>query len=257
MAALHELLAVEKTLSEQFKRLFQDTMQKFGKEEYFQGHVKTLKMIAENPQNDAIERAAAENRELPTTVQETLEYLFASWAKAEDVVFQINVSNRSAVANLEFEGEVIAANVPVDELMGLENRLVELRKMLQAMPTLKAAVKWEDNSLISGRTGSWVTANKEVTVKTEKVMTPVVLHEGNDKHPAQVEKVVVDKAIGTFEVTKFSGAATSAQKAEVLTTVDSLIASVKQARMRANQVEASKDKIGSKITGLILKAFNK
>jgi hypothetical protein len=72
MAALHELLAVEKTLSEQFKRLFQDTMQKFGKEEYFQGHVKTLKMIAENPQNDAIERAAAENRELPTTVQETL-----------------------------------------------------------------------------------------------------------------------------------------------------------------------------------------
>ena len=44
MAALHELLAVEKTLSEQFKRLFQDTMQKFGKEEYFQGHVKTLKI---------------------------------------------------------------------------------------------------------------------------------------------------------------------------------------------------------------------
>lgn len=55
---------------------------------------------------------------------------------------------------------------------------------------------------------------------------------------------------------EISGAATSAQKAEVMSTIDELIAEVKQARMRANSVVAVQNKIGQKIVDLIMRPFN-
>lgn len=255
MTVLHELLAVEKTTSNQAQRLMQDTLGKFGKEHYFKGHVKSLKMIEDSPQNASLETAASEQVELATTVKETLEYLFKHWAKAEDVIYQINSTNRNAVADLIYEGVVIATEVPVDELMGLEVRLTELRKVMHVMPTLAATSKWLQDEKAE-KDGAWISESVETTTKTEKVVTPVVLYHATDKHPAQVEKLSTDKVVGTFSITKFSGAATSAQKAEVLTTIDNLIAAVKQARMRANQVEVSKGRIGQTITDLIMKSFS-
>ena len=256
MAMLHELLAVEKTKTAQALRLLQETAAKFQKEQYFKGHIKTLQMIQESPQNEAIQDAARENSELPTTVHETLEYALSTWAVAEDVLFQINASNRNAVSDIVLNGNIIATNVPVDELMGLESRLTELRKVFSIMPTLNASVKWEED-VASGRKGAWAAVNPEITVKTEKKMTPVILAEATDKHPAQVDRVSTDITVGTFTINKFSGAATSAQKAAALSTIDDLIAAVKQARMRANQVDVSKERIGNKIVDLLMESFNK
>lgn len=254
-AKLHEILAVEKTKTAASNKLLIETMNKFQKFDFFQGFHKTLKMIVDSPQNQAIETSAAETRELPTTVLETLEYALDFWANAEDVVYQKNLSNMYATADLVFKGEVIATSVPVDELLGLESRLTALRKVFEQIPTLSASVSWKRDTSNSKK-GAWVAENKEVTTKTEKTTVPVVLYEATDKHPAQVKEVSADKTVGTFTLIKRCGAATSAQKAEVLTTVDELLAEVKQARMRANSVEASKEQIGRKLTSILLKAFN-
>lgn len=251
---LHELLAVEKTRVGAVNKLFAETYTKFGKFEFFQGQEKTLKMIEDNAQNAAIEAAAHEVRRMPTTVQETLEYVFEAWVKAEDVIFQKNLSNQYANSDLYFGGEVLAQAVPVDELMGLEVRLESIRKIMETMPTLAASVKWESDTQ-SGRKGAWVASEPEITTKTEKITTPVVLYAATDKHPAQVKEVSADKTVGTFKLLKTCGAATSAQKAAVMATLDELIMEVKQARMRANSVEAAKNKIGEKIASLILKPF--
>lgn len=252
MSKLHEILAVEKTRTSVSSKLIQETHKKFGKSEYFQGFVKSLTMIEDSPQNKAVEDAAFEHRQLPTTVHETLEYVFKHWVDAEDVIFQKNVTNQSASADLHFRGDLLEASVPVDELLGLEVRLDVIRKLIDESPTLVASSTWVPDSE-SGRKGSWIIKNPEITTKTEKTTIPVVLYEATDKHPAQVKESTTDKTVGSFKLIKTSGALTSAQKAEMLATVDDLLSEVKQARMRANSVEASTRKIGKRLTDIIMK----
>lgn len=256
MGKLHELLAVEKTRVNAAAKLMQDTQYKFGKHDtYFVGQIKELKMLEDSASNQAMEAAAASNNQLPTTVQETLEYALDFWAKAEDVIYQKNVTNRNAIADIMFRGDVLAKDVPVDELMGLEVRLEQLRNVCVMMPTLPATVKV--NVLPNGMKGAWIEETPVVTTKTEKVTVPVVLYEATDKHPAQVKESSTDKVVGTFKLTKMFGAATTQQKADVIAALDELIAETKQARMRANSVEASTGTIGAKITKVILDQFNK
>jgi hypothetical protein len=254
MTKLHELLAVEKSKISATHKLYEETLSKFKKEQFFSGHLKRLNMLIDSPENVAIERAAKDDKALPTTVPETLKYFLDFWANSEDVTYAKNQTNQAANADLLLDGEVLVANVPVDELLGLEVRLENLRRLMNEMPTLDAAKTWAKTN--SGRFGEWVALTDEVTSKTEKVMTPVVLYEATDKHPAQIERVTVDKVVGSFTRTSFSGAATSKQKATVIELLDKLLYEAKQARQRANCVEASKEKICHVLTDLLMGAFN-
>ena len=250
---LHELLAVDKTRSTAASKLLDETLNKFKKEQFFSGHIKTLRMLADSPENAAIEAASRDEKSLPTTVVETLSYALDFWAKAEDVTYAKNMTNQYANADLLFRGNVLVEHVPVDELLGLETRLETLRRVLDAIPTLDASKEWAAAS--TGREGEYVATLNEVTSKTEKVMTAVVLYDATDKHPAQIEKVSADKVVGTFSRKLISGAATTKQKADAIAIVDELLVEAKQARQRANSVDATTDKIGKTITDLILSAF--
>lgn len=254
MTKLHEILAVEKTVVSAANKMLADTATKFGKFDYFQGHSKILRMIEDSPQNAAIEASAAENKQMATTVAETLEYALKFWADAEDVIFQKNRTNQYAIADVMLNGTVLLQDAPVDELMGLEVRLTALRKVFEQMPTLDASRGWVQDSS-SGRKGAWTVSTPDITTKTEKSTTAVVLYDATDKHPAQIKEVPSDKTVGTFTLTKTCGAATSAQKAEVLSTVDNLLIEVKQARMRANSVDVKQAQIGKALVELILKPF--
>lgn len=256
MAQLHELLAAEKTAVSQLEGLTKDTENKFAKgDNFFTGFTKTLAMLGDDPANAHTERAARQDKALPTTVIATLDYYFKFWGRTEDVLFQKNVTNTKALADIEYKGNVIASNVPVDELMGLETRLSNLRKMLTQMPTLDASKEWEQDPT-AAQAGTWKMSQPVVTTKTEKVMTPVVLYAHTDKHPAQIEKVTTDKVVGTFTTSTISGATTAIQKANALAAIDELLIEVKKARTRANSVQVEKVSIGSVLTGIILDALN-
>lgn len=252
MPQLHEVLAAEKTATNARDQLLKDTGDKFGKgDNYFTGFNKTLKLVGDDPANEKIEQAARQDKELPTTVVTTLAYALNFWAKAEDVLASKNLTNTTALADLEFRGQLIATQVPVDELLGLEVRLGELRKLMTQMPTLDASKQWEVDQN-AAQFGTWRTPTAQVTTKTEKVMTPIILVQPTDKHPAQVEKVMTDKVIGAFYTLNASGATTAIQKANVLAVLDDLIIEVKKARTRANSVEVQLVDIGQRIVGLIM-----
>ena len=221
MSKLHEVLAVESTLRGAASKLLEETQAKFKKSDYFTGFVKTLNMTADSPENTILENSLREERELPTTVVETLTYALQYWARAEDAAFQKHVTNQKANGDIFLNGKKIAENVPVDELLELEGRLAQIRKVFDAIPTLDAGKKWVASTDV--RAGQYQLADAELTSKTEKTITPLVLYEATDKHPAQVEKVTTDKVIGTFTRQIFSGAATSKQKAEAIALVDSLL----------------------------------
>lgn len=250
-ALLHELLAAEKTRVSATSLLLGETREKFGKvDSYFKGHVKTLKMLEDNPANKALEDTSRDEKPLPTTVAATVGYVLGNWAQTEDLLFQKNKSNQNARADIELYGTVILSDIPVDELMGLEHRLVEMRKLLQLAPTLDASLRWK----LDPNAGShvWVTEVDDEGVKTEKQNYAIILAPATEKHPAQVKEASKDVVVGKFITKRFSGALTTIQKAETLSLLDDLVMEVKKSRIRANQTPAVTDKIGEVITNLVM-----
>ena len=254
MGKLHELLAVEKTLLADAEQLIKDTTEKFIKREhFFIGEEKTLTMLKESPENTAEEKAARSSRQLTTTVVDTLDFMFQVWGKAEDVLYQKNMTNTTSFADIEYRGEVIAKNIPVDELMGLESRLSVLKEaVFKHIPTVDASKQWMKDQ--NERKGVLIT-EPERTTKTQKIMVPVILYGATKEHPAQVKEATKDEVVGTFERLIRTGAATAVQKSDALLAITDLIAEVKKARMRANSVEAVNGKIADTIIKVLMEPF--
>lgn len=255
MGQLHEALSTRQTRVNSLAARIAETKAKFAKTDaYFNGKEKTLQMLEDTPANKTLESTSRSIQNLVTTVPETLEYLFQEWNKAEDILHQINRTNQDARADLMFNGVVLLAAVPVDTLLGLESRLEGLRKLLVDMPTLESSRTWTLDQNASMR-GVYRADLQDQMVKTEKSKKIIVLYDATDKHPAQVKEADTDLVVGKFVEQKFSGACTPRQKADCLSTLDNLMAEVKSARMRANNTEMSKERIGKTVTDLLLAAF--
>jgi hypothetical protein len=251
MSKLHELLAAEKTPTGAWNQLYEDTLKKFKNQtHFFEGHSKYLSMIEETPGNKAVEDQAREEKPVATTVFDTLDYALKIFSKAEDFQFQKNKTNQIATGDIYWKGNVVIPKVPVDELLGLEARLTKLRQLFQEMPTLDATKYWDRNPNIGENI--WETKHPDETTKTEKQVIPIVLKDATKEHPAQVQAVQKDVVIGKFTTVRRSGAATALQKAEMIKTIDELLIEIKQARMRANETEVVKDKIGDILVNIIL-----
>lgn len=254
MPKLHELLAVEKTLVAAWNKLYDETMSKLGSpSDWFQGYSKSLSMIEDTPANKALEAQAFEEKKVTTTVVDTLDYAFDIFARSEDLQFQKNATNRVATGTVMWRGQPLLPEMPVDELLGLEARLVKIRALFEKMPTMAGSRKWEPVPEIGPNV--WQATHPEVNTKTEKVIVPVELSKATDKHPAQVQAVSKDNVVGTMTTIWRSGCCTTNQKAAALKTIDELMAEVKQARMRANQTEAVTDRIGKKLKEVLMEPF--
>lgn len=251
MTKLHELLAAEKTSNASWHEVQDGTLKKFkDPTHYFNGHSKSLAMIAEGPEAEAIAKQASEEKPVTTTVYDTLEYALALFAGAEDLLYQKNKTNQTAAGTVMWHGTPLLVDMPVDELLGLENRLAKLRQVFAEIPTLDATKHWEPATEIGKHI--WQMKFPEQTTKTEKQISPVILHAATKEHPANVQAVSKDVTVGTNTIMRRSGAATALQKAEAIKTIDNLLVEIKQARMRANATEANKDKIGHIIVNLLL-----
>ena len=254
MTKLHELLAAEKTPTAAWNTLQEDTLKKFkNPDHFFHGHSKSLLMIEDTAANHAEEDKSREDKPVPTTVYDTLEYALGIFAKAEDLQYQKNATNRVAVGTVMWEGKPLLEGLPVDELLGLEARIQKIRGIIEAAPTLDATKNWVHAPQLG--THVWELAQAEKTTKTEKTVFPIVMSPATDKHPAQVQAATKDSVVGTFSTMKRSGACTAVQKSDALVRVDALLIEIKQARMRANETVAVDGKIADKIVNLLLEPF--
>ncbi len=254
MSKLHELLAAEKTPTGAWNTVREDTLKKLKNPgHFFDGHTKSLKMISESPENEAVEAQAREEKPVTTTVHATLEYALDLFGKAEDLQAQKNSTNRIAVADVLFRGQAILTGLPIDELLGLEARLLKVREVFEAAPTLDATKHWKPAPDL-GR-GVWETQYPENSTKTEKRTVPVIMSPATEHHPAQVAAVNSEAVVGKYTLLRRSGAATALQKAEALKTVDDLLVAVKQARMRANETEVVKTTVAAVLVPILLQPF--
>lgn len=255
MSKLHELLAAEKTRETQVSQLLQTTETKFGKgDEYFTGRLKTLRMLTDDPANPTVEAQAREEKALITNVPITMDYVLNFWANYEDMQLQKHTTEQNAKADIELNGEVLFSDVPIDEILGLDKRLTALRAILAKAPTLNSSRKWVKGELEH----TWELETPDVTSKIVNEIKGIVLAPATDKHPAQVEKTTEVRVVGQFTTQLTSGAVTAQQKADVLALIDELIAEVRKARSRCNEIEVNtQPRIGNKLKELILGALLK
>jgi hypothetical protein len=246
MGQLHEILAVEGGLEKTSKKLVQSSMKQFGKENLFTGQTRILTMF----DADQSQLNTTETQKIETTVDENLDYALKGVAKYWDSIVQKDEANQRAVADINVNGNVIAKDVPATTLLGLESKLVELRNLFEAIPTLAPGITWVKSE--GDIPGVFVTKDPVIQFKTENDIDYRVLYEATKEHPAQVTQFKVVKNVGKYTTEKKSGMYSSHRKAQVLENLETLLAAVKRARQRANKVEVNKEKaIGNALIDFI------
>lgn len=234
MPKVHELIAAQKTIKTAAEEMQKDTVDKFSKGEAFKGFTKALEMIEDTPSNALLQNQSREDKPVVTTVGETLGYAIPFIAKLENLQIQQDDANTKAFADIEIDGLVVLARVPINTLIKWEERLVSQRQIFLHMPTLDATKYWEPDAEMGRNRWRW--KNSEHTTKTEKIMVPIELSKATDKHPAQVKESTKESIVGEFITVKRSGELTAVQKADTITRFDKLMIAIKQARQRANDV---------------------
>ncbi len=229
--ALHEILAVENTAAETANRIQTGTTKTLEqKRTLFSGLTKEHQIFDDNRQDM---KQATEYKEVESTVQEQLDYVGDELIRYWDITLQKEEANQRAVANITIDDVVIAENVPVTVLLGMEKKLSSLLSMYNAIPTLDASKIWEPDSTYAKpgvfRTKHHRETQQSVTYKTYEEISPAT-----KEHKAQIAQVEKTETIGKYLIDEFSGSTTSLDKAEKLQRLVKLIAAVKTARQRAN-----------------------
>jgi hypothetical protein len=249
--ALHALLAVESDLKGEFDKIVVEAKKTFkDKQKHFESWHRTLKMKDQTREQE--EAAGEEYQAMVTTVPAKLEYTGKAFAKYMDALFQKEMTNQTANADLVVDGDVIAQQVPATCLLALENKLKMYRSMVELIPTWAPGIEWVPDS--AQGEGVFRAKHPETALKTEQILKPFTLYEATPEHPAQVDKLTEQVSVGLFTRQKWTGTISPAQKSRLLGTIDNVIRSVKQARMKANETEIISGQIGEKLFDKIINA---
>jgi len=253
-ARMHQLLAVEGDLEGIFKKILAETEHVFKEAHQFDGQVRTLSMFDKERESEEIE---SDRKEIVTTVNQRLSYTEDHVVRYLDAVLQKDLTNQTATADIKIGETGIAENVPATTLLGLESRLKVLRKIYDAIPTLKDSISWIPDP--NRGEDIFTTENPEIRMKDEQEIKVHVIYphkfpkegEHGESLPAQVEKIPEKKTVGSYELFQWSGRISSARKAELIGKLDELIREVKKARQRANMTEVVRGNIGKSLFDFI------
>ena len=241
MGKLHELLAAEPSLKETARVTAQAVSSLFtdGKTRLI-GQIRTY-----IPEEEEGQMYPSERVELATTVSAELTRYSDAFGAWIDAAVQKETTNTDAKAELIVDS-VSFGLLPATALLNLESKLEEIIDLYEHIPTNDAAVTWTWD----GDNGFW-RSPVSVRSKSEKRQEGIVLYDATPEHPAQTQLITRDVRIGHYEMTVFSGALAESDKAARLERARKLLVAIKRARAKANDQEADKTKIASKIFAYI------
>ena len=249
MGKLCESIAVVGELEGAWKKILEESKVTFGKKhEHFVAFVKRYSPFAE-------EEKATENieerKDLDTTVNDKLDYMFEHVINYLDCFAQVEATNQVAKADLEVDGKVILSGVPATVLLGLESKLRAVKEVLDLLPTLAPGISWVKDA--TRGPNIYKRERDEESFRTRKEPKSKTLYDATKEHPAQIEKWTEMINIGKYITTHWSGMLSPAEKSDMLGRLDKLSRAVKQARQRANVQEVVDIHIGQKLVTYIMK----
>lgn len=244
---LHELLAVEGDLRTQGETCRTDLKNTFEKKaHHFTKQIKTFHSFTEGVVDKQESQLA-----LQTTVRIELDWIKQKLAKAIDAGHQIDVANTTASADVVLEdGTILLKSVPTTSLLRMEHRVLDVRDLVHAIPTLDPAKGF---TLDTEEGANIFKARDVTTTRGEKQFSYVVMVQPTKEHPALVKELNLDKPIGTLLTQEWSSLITVAEKGDMLDRVESLLRAVKKARARANEVEidSQQNRIGDTLLNFV------
>lgn len=188
--------------------------------------------------------------EVQRRVEDELEKLRATSVAAMNAVATKDRTNVTATADVFLDGELFLSEVPQTHLLWLEDYLVKWRTdVLEQLPVRSPTRTWTpdpDNPGLSR-------ARPEYRARNLKKTVPLVLHQGNDRHPPQATTAVEETHVGQFETTVLSGAISEARKRELVHRCQKIELAIKDAIQRANRTPVVPEEVeGDAIAGYIL-----
>lgn len=252
---LFEILAVEGDAQGRAVKLVNETLQVFkNKENLFKGKRRSLSLFEKDPAKDlelqALEAKDTTFTQVESTVPDSMNYLGCILGDYWDVMYQKEATNQTAKANIEIDGVILLADVPVTFLLCMENRLKDLRPVLEAIPTLAPGIDWKIDK--DYHLSHVYKTPESFDVKTKEDMEYRHVFEPTDKQPGQYVAVKNQFNIGKYVTTDWSGLISPAEKARLLEHFDKVLKAVKEARQRANNIDAVNLKVGDQIVGALL-----
>lgn len=248
MGKMHELLAVEGNLVGLFTKVIKEAAVTFSKKpDHFLEHHKQLQMF--DSAREFEQAAAEEHKAMVTTVDDKLDYVWKHVTNYIDLLYQKEMTNREASADLVIDGVQIESDVPATFLLTIEQKMTKFRELCEFIPTLAPGSVWELDK--GAGKGIYKAQSPEVNRKTEKTVGHKVLYDATPEHPAQLSEWTVDVHVGDFTTRRWSGMLSPAEKSELLSRIDKVIMSAKRARMKANTVDSINVNIGEKLANFI------
>lgn len=244
MGKLNQIIAVVNGRKTQAKSLIEDIFHRLQKKELLQGLVRTY-----HPKDENGEQLPDERKGVQVVVPNAIDEAITEWVTLCDVVATQDMGNTLAKANITVDGTPLVKDVPVTHLLFLEKQLVDLSTFITKLPTLDPADNWVWDS----NAGHYRSDVSETT-RTKKVPKAFVKYDATPNHPAQVDVFNEEVQIGTYKLTKFSGAIPAQSKTQYQNRVRKLQEAVKCAREEANSTSIQDVQEGQAIFNYV---FNK
>lgn len=227
MTALAQIIAIEKGVKTDANRKITDAYHALQRPGQLAGLSRVYR-----PDTDDGEMLPSESVQVVTKGNDVLADLARVATRLFDVTLTKDVANQEATADVTIEDNVLLHDVPVTHLLFLEKQLGDLNTIIAALPVLDPAETWSYDT----NAGLYRTEPQE-TRRTKKVERVEVVVPPTDKHPAQTHTYTEDVSVGTWTLTKFSGAVPADRKKLLLDRVTVLAEAVKFARQEANRAE--------------------
>lgn len=202
------------------------------------------------PLDDDGEQFPAESRIVQIRVSDELKKVQEQLRDFYNIVATQEVGNTTAAGTIVVEGIAVADNVPVTVLLFLDKQLGDLRTLASKVPTLPTDRVWKKDDAKN----CWVTES-EKSVKTQKVVEPIVKYAATKEHPAQTDLIKKDKTIGHWDVIHLSGALPETERNALVERIETLQDAVKVAREEANSKDVgATETIGEAVLSFIFKS---
>jgi hypothetical protein len=237
MTKLNQLIASSKTTKTEMNRIIDSSYHESSKTQILGGHDRRYQ-----PKDDEGERLPGEVQRVQRTHDQTMSDVRDAMTRLFDITASIDATNCVAHADVIIDGTVLLDAVPVSTLLFLEKRLTDMHTIVMKLPTLDPAEHWTYSD-----TAGHYQADPVETTRTKKIPRNHVKAEATERHPAQVDVYTEDVVVGTWTVTKWSGAWPAAKVRALLARIAELRDAVKHARETANSVEVVDTKIGGRI----------
>ena len=239
---LNQIIAVEKSVREQYNEGLQNIANYASQEKFFNGVVRTYTPVDDEGDRLPDEFSPVAFRVIDDLIPPLRQYM----SRLFDVVATKDFGNANVNADVELDAQTLLQNVPVPYLLFLEKELVRLNNVIMSLPTLPINDQWE----WSAEHNAYQSATRRTT-RTEKVMRNHVKAEATQQHPAQVEVYTEDQVVGYWDTTRLNGAISVLDRNTWSSRVDELLRAVRFARERANSNTIDNQRIADSILGFI------